>query len=306
MQAVLEKPAAPAVVSTMDVRLFFKPMHLAIAGMMRVVQMAQRDSSHGVDQKNSNKPDGTNVTITDYNSEMVAIAALEGLPVFAEERGLVGAKHERYEILIDPLDGTRPFLNGAPTSTCILGLYDHIKKQVVGCLVGEPVSGRVWGYLPGMEGPKVWYLNNPDGTPMKVFAGEVGPKTTVYADFYPGFTKPGSHSFTNVEQQILFSRLFGEVCAISMFGSNAIHHALVAMGDKHDVAGAITSCLGGPWDVAPVILVHAAGGCVRGFTRNDGVFDEVDGLDIKAHHFTISGNNRATVGKLVDEMVTLP
>lgn len=290
-----------------EMAIFSEAMEKALHAMMGVVKSAQQGTTQGIDQKNSGKPDGTNVTITDYASEAAALIHLEGLPVFAEERGIVGNPHPQYEILIDPLDGTRPFLNGAPTSTCINALYDKVKKEVIGCMVGEPVSGRVWKYMPGMESSMVYYLGEffTGPTSIHVFDGEMGVKTTVYADFYPTFTKKGSHSLSDEEQAKLFGRLFGKVSAISMFGSNAIHHALVAGGRKKDVVGAITACLGGPWDVAPVILVAKAGGCVRGFTRIEGAWEEQPAMDIKAHHFTISGNTPETVGKLVDVLTSI-
>ena len=296
----------------MDMPTFYQPMVEALIMSMGVVAQAQGETSLGIDQKNEAKLDGTNVTVTDGKSEEAAIVCLGGLPVFAEERGLVNNPHPRYEILIDPLDGTRPFLNGAPTSTVIMALYDKVDKQVVGCFVGEPVSGRVWHYMPGMDSTRVGYVafNGEElaimsQVPVSVFTGDLGPKITVYSDFYPGFTKKGSHSFSNEEQAKLFEMIFGKVSAISMLGSNAIHHALVAMGNKHDVAGAITTCLGGAWDVAPVILVEKAGGAVRGFTRVDGVWEEQSPLDIKAHHFTISGNSRKTVDTLSNILTSI-
>lgn len=284
---------------------YITPMRQALLAMMDSVALNQRATSLGKKLENEAKPDGTNVTVADYASESAAMPHLEGLPVFAEERGLVGVSDDIYEILVDPLDGTRPFLNAAPTSTNIVALYNKQERQITACLVGEPVSGRVWEYFPCMDAPALYYHNNPENKFVcQVYEGSIGPKVTTYIDLYPGFTKFGSASLTNEEQSAVFSRLFGKVSAVSMFGSNAIHHALVSMGKGHDVAGAITTCLGGAWDVAPALLVQKAGGCVRGFRRELGVsvFTECDPLDIKLHHFTVSGNSEATVGKLVDAL----
>lgn len=49
-------------------------------------------------------------------------------------------------------------------------------------------------------------------------------------------------------QQALFASLI-PVCKIQMPGSNGLNHALVANGGAY-AAGAITTAIGGPWDVA--------------------------------------------------------
>jgi fructose-1,6-bisphosphatase/inositol monophosphatase family enzyme len=288
-----------------EISRYYSQMYDAMVASMRVVSSAQTAVTFGKKLENEHKPDGTNVTVTDYASEQAALACLQGLPVISEERGIVGAPHDRYEIWIDPVDGTRPFLNAASTSTVIVGLYDKVFHEVIGCLVGEPATGRYWRYMPGTDGTTVGYVGRNNSAPAFVYDGGLDKKKTVYVDLYPGFTKKGSHSLSDEEQARLFSTLFGKVCAVSMFGSNAIHHALVSIGRGHDVAGAITACLGGYWDVAPVILVAKAGGCVRGFSRIDGVWTEEPPLDVKRHHFTISGNSTSTVERLVDVLTSI-
>jgi fructose-1,6-bisphosphatase/inositol monophosphatase family enzyme len=61
---------------------------------------------------------------------------------------------------------------------------------------------------------------------------------------------------------LLFARLFGLYKV--QIGPNGINHVLVALG-RRGVVGSITTALGGPWDVAPVLLILEAGGFAMGY-----------------------------------------
>ena len=280
----------------------------AVKAAMEVVYEAQDYLLERKSKRSRGKTDGTIVTVTDKKSEATALMCLRGLSVHAEERGKVDID-EQYVILVDPLDGTRPFVNGAPTSTVIVALYDKIKHQVVECMVGEPAFCRTWitskkqslifriRYVDDLETAPIF-------TPIHVWQGELSLKTTVFLDFYPGFSRKDCQVFTNEEQAKLFTSIFGTISAISMMGSNGLHHALVAAGGE-GVAGAITTALGGPWDVAPVLLVLKAGGAARAFTRQDGTWFEKDPLDVMSYHFLVTGNSQKTVDRLSEILTSL-
>lgn len=283
----------------MELNQIIAAMQKAVQASMAVVQGAQRSHANaqlGIEQKS----DGTIVTNVDKASERAALACLEGIVVQAEEggliRGMMGIKDSRYSVRLDPLDGTAPFTNGASTSTVIAALYDQEEQVVAGVIVGEPATGRIWETFPDTP------------TKTRVWQGEMGPKTVVYTDFYPNFTRKGCRALDNTEQGNLFSRLFGSAM-VHMMGSNGLHHALVANGGQN-VAGAITTAIGGPWDVAPVKLVLDAGGDARAFSRpeerNGPAWIERDPLAIDSYDFLITGNSKATVDKLSNMLTTLP
>jgi fructose-1,6-bisphosphatase/inositol monophosphatase family enzyme len=139
----------------------------------------------------------------------------------------------------------------------------------------------------------------------RVWDGSLNPKSTVYLDLYPGFTRDGCKTLSTQEQSKLFSMIHGSVSAVSMLGSNGLHHALVANGGK-GVAGAITTALGGPWDVAPVALVLASGGAARAFSRGeDGIWVDRDPRDVYSYDFLVTGNSTATVEKLSQILTSL-
>lgn len=271
-------------------------MRNAVKASMVVVQQAQNRQAQvqlGIEQKS----DGTIVTNVDKTSETAALGCLDGILVQAEEggvvRGLMGVHNSRYAVRLDPLDGTAPFTNGASTSTVIAALFDQEEEKVVGVIVGEPATGRIWETFPNQL------------IKTRVWIGEMGPKTVVYTDFYPNFSRKGCRTLDNCEQGDLFARLFGNAM-VNMMGSNGLHHALVANGGQN-VTGAITTAIGGPWDVAPVKLVLDAGGAARAFSRPEsGEWIERDPLAIDTYDFLVTGNSQVTVDKLSEILTTLP
>ena len=91
------------------------------------------------------KADTTPVTIADHEAEEVLIAGLHkaapDVPVIAEEAvaaGRVPAIGEDF-FLVDPLDGTRAFINRSPEFTVNIGLIER----------GQPVFGII--YAPALE-----------------------------------------------------------------------------------------------------------------------------------------------------------
>lgn len=90
------------------------------------------------------KADTTPVTIADHEAEAVLIEGLRraapGIPVIAEEAvaaGRVPATGDAF-FLVDPLDGTRAFINGSPEFTINIGLV----------VDGRPVFGII--YAPAL------------------------------------------------------------------------------------------------------------------------------------------------------------
>ncbi|MDO8591183.1 MAG: inositol monophosphatase family protein [bacterium] len=279
-----------------------------------IASMAVVRQNQGGQDEVEVKRNKTLLTATDKGSEMSGLKKLfASLPrkigVEAEERGKVRVGTGK--VLFDPLDGTKPFVIGALSSTVIAAFYDEAKKQVTACIVGEPVSGRVWVAEADKPTVRMNYdfeerkflgpIQNyefQDSTICEVSpVNPVGSGATVFLDLYPGFTRKDAKVLSNDEGAKLFSALFGRF-GISMLGSNGLHHALVANGAE-GVAGAITTAIGGPWDVAPVLLVLQAGGAARAFSiEPSGNFKEQDPLDVFSYHFLVTGNSQETVDEL--------
>jgi len=288
----------------------------AVVASMKVVRQKQGGQVGAVEVKR----DKTLLTATDKESEAAGLQVLTGMlsdeiGVNAEERGKVKVGI-RGTILYDPVDGTKPFVIGALSSTVIAAFYDEVKKQVTACVVGEPVSGRVWVAEKGNGTGKLQYdfqrhsfedqpLKEETCFPCRVSEGSpIGSGATVFIDLSPGFTRKDARVLSNSEATKLFSLLFGKY-GITMLGSNGLHHALVANGAE-GVAGAITTAIGGPWDVAPVLLVLEAGGAARAFSvEQDGKLKERDPLDVFSYHFLVTGNSQATVDELSGALLSV-
>jgi Inositol monophosphatase family len=282
----------------------------AVYASMKVVQGWQWVSCNGVDKTN-----GTIVTQTDRDSEEVALAILKdtGLDIWPEEAGFVGEFKTDQVILYDPLDGTAPFTNGAMSSTVSAAIYCLGRKRVIACVVGEPASRRIWVSSEGLgvwrfqvpvEGPlafREFTVNDSFVEQMNVWTGPLSTKSTVYLDLYPTFKNPG---FPTVPDEV-WGKFFPQVFALSrvnMFGTNCGHHAIIANGSEGAV-GAITTALGGPWDVTPVQLVIEAGGAARAFSTKDSVLVEVDALQVLDYNLLVTGNTPDTVYQLSELLV---
>lgn len=281
----------------------------AVLASMTVVKNAQKEIHVGI-----LKSDGTSVSSTDLASEAAGMKVLHstGLDIWAEERGQSITHTTDEMILFDPLDGTRPFLTGAISSTVIAATYSLKKKQVTRCVVGEPVSGRIWFATQG-GGTWVFYTSDKgniesdiaEAKLCTVWKGSLHNKSTVFLDLYPGFKKEGYPAISDTVWAKFFQNLFGKTTAISIFGSNGLHHALVANGAE-GVAGAITTAMGGPWDVAPVLLTLEAGGSAEAFKMFSHTFLETrDPLDVLDYNLVISANNSETLTKLEFELLNI-
>jgi fructose-1,6-bisphosphatase/inositol monophosphatase family enzyme len=127
----------------------------------------------------------------------------------------------------------------------------------------------------------------------------------VYLDCYAGFTKQDAQVLTDTECGTLMGSVFGNGTVVQMMGSNGLHHALVANGSE-GVAGAITTAIGGPWDVSPVLLVLEAGGAARAFAVDTkGKFVEKNPLQTASYHFLVTGHDQTMVDCLSNKLVYL-
>lgn len=250
------------------------------------------------------KDDKTLVTVTDRRIEEALVREIHrdfpDVKIIGEEGTETG--QGEIGLLIDPLDGTRAFSCGLATSTIIVGVYDFLKKQVVGTVVGEAATGRIWVAFGDSPTRLLGGVNG--AIDVSVCPQDLDDQSTIFLDVPHGFTRKGRQIFTDEQMARLFHTLRGRKIAIP--GSNGLIQALVANGGQK-VAGSITTAIGGPWDVCGVKLVLNAGGsAVAVSIVRDGNESEIvgkDPLDVMNYDLLVCGNNRETVNFLTTHLL---
>lgn len=93
----------------------------------------------------SKQGDGSPVTASDLEIELALQARLKTLhpdmPVYGEETGYGGDMPDTYW-LIDPIDGTKAFIEGTPTFTCMAVLIQN--SQAIASLIYNPSSDDMY------------------------------------------------------------------------------------------------------------------------------------------------------------------
>lgn len=273
----------------------------AMVAAMEAVREAQLyGGAQGVGIKAA---DETLVTVTDKKVEVIICQclaqSLPDIPILAEEGTSDCEASHALRILVDPLDGTRAFSVGLATSTVIIAAIDQVSQHVVLCMVGEPATGRIWSATADTRTElQIWNgVALSPARPVQVWQGALSQQATVLMDVSHGFKKEGRHILSTAQVQVLMCRVASET-KLLMPGSNGLHLALMANGGT-GLAAQITTAVGGPWDIAGVLLVQKAGGYARGFRAESGVLTEVDALRITACDILVTGNNPETVDHLV-------
>ncbi len=269
---------------------------------MTVVRMYQHEPNFG---KAKVKENDTLVTFVDNESESRIVSFMDdvsGYAINAEENGSyrTGTK----QILIDPLDGTRAFTNGLVTSTVIAAALDE-RNMLEACVIGEPISGRVWVASAQSVTTRQIYRYETDReadwigspTPTHPWKGLLDQQATVLLDVSHGFKTKRGEIFSHDHVRGLLLDI-SRTAMLLMAGSNGLHQALVANGGEK-MAGAITTAVGGPWDVCGALLVLRAGGAARAFTKDSDVFHEISPLDVLRVDILVTGNSKKTVDQLV-------
>ena len=192
------------------------------------------------------KPDRTPVTDADTAVEDAVRAVLaterpvDGIA--GEERGGAGWSTGRTWIL-DPIDGTKNFLRGAPVWATLIALVQD-GTPVVG-MVSAPLLGRRWWAARG-EGA---WLRDATGVHQISVSG-----ISSLSDAYVSTTHLGT--WTEYRSREAYLALTDACWENRAFG-DFWHHCLVAEGAIDLAAEPIVN----PWDVAPMqILVTEAGG----------------------------------------------
>lgn len=278
-------------------------LEAGIAGML-IVRRGQRGEIGLVETKIGDN-NNTVVTKWDKASEAAILPILlaSGLNVRSEEVGFVGnSKRSDLIYVVDPLDGSKPFAIRAMTSTLSVALFDTVLKQVIACVVLEPATGRIWFARKG-QGTWCFFYNSNlefdlrEARRCSVWDGQLGAGSIVLVDCYRDFQLAGHPVTSNEVWSDFMGELFSGQSGMYNFGTNCLYYALLACGGN-GMAGAVTTCRGGPHDITPVLLALEAGGCAQGYSNKTGVLTEVDPLNVLECNFMLAGNNQDTLTAL--------
>jgi myo-inositol-1(or 4)-monophosphatase len=162
--------------------------------------------------------------------------------VIGEELGSSG-KDAQLRWVIDPIDGTRAFITGAPMWGTLIGLMDA-EEALLGLMDQPFTRERFW------SGPKASYLRNGDGKARRLKT-RACPRLAdaVLTTTHPDLFAPGAEAEA-------FARLKGKV-RMTRFGGDCYAYCLLAAGMIDLVVEAGLK----PYDVVALIpIIERAGG----------------------------------------------
>ncbi len=249
---MLNAPSGPAVPgpAVPDLEALVDPVS-AIARRAGAAILPYYQTDLDIDRKDDRSP----VTEADHAADAVIVPALEALtpdiPVVSEERAAShrtdGASAGPYW-LVDPLDGTREFINRRDEFTVNIALVAG-RRPVFGVL-GIPVQNVIYaGYTAG----------NGTGAASRQTGDGPAEPVAVRAEPAAGIVVAASRSHDNWDE--LDDFLDGENVARRIIAGSALKFALVAEGsaDLYPRLGPTME-----WDTAAgQAIVEAAGGTVR-------------------------------------------
>ncbi|MFZ1103706.1 MAG: 3'(2'),5'-bisphosphate nucleotidase CysQ [Hyphomicrobiaceae bacterium] len=207
------------------------------------------------------KADGSPVTVADRESEAIILAALAriapGVPAVSEEAASAGQAPTVGSsfFLVDPLDGTKPYLRGEPHFTVNIALIED----------GSPVLGLV--YAPALE--DFWVATGPGQAAAARLAPSSTPATLADCGLVPLKTRlPDPNGLSALVSQRHLDKaterfLEGYCVAERRAVSSSLKFGLLARGeaDVYPRAGPTSE-----WDTAAGhAVLNAAGGCVTTF-----------------------------------------
>ncbi len=204
------------------------------------------------------KQDNSVQTKADKESEEVVVGVLQRdfpeCSIYAEEGGEDRRGDARFQILVDPLDGTSNYYRGREGFGVCVALVDYEQdRQVVFVSSYEPASRRLWTAARGQG----CVLEVVDSGRAAVRA-RVSDRAPEGGDIcFDASTSP-RNVFDSVEcKAMIVQKAIPLYKRFRMLGSNVLAHALVAGGNFE---AAVTDAVGGPFDIAGHLLVEEAGG----------------------------------------------
>ena len=208
------------------------------------------------------KGDGSPVSIADREAEITIRNVLQGDPVAAdfdvlgEEFGEKGSK-TRYRWLIDPIDGTRSFVNRIPLFGTIVALEDRETDKALIGVIHLPMLNMTYSAARGLgcacNGTAVSVSRDAELETSIIATGDIA-------------------QFTSAGCEGMFRQL-ADTCPYLRGYTDCFGHTLVVKGS----VGAMIDPALNPWDaVATQVLVEEAGGTI--VTRPSRVENKIDAL----------------------------
>lgn len=213
------------------------------------------------------KPDLSPVTIADREAEALMRKLIEshypGHQVLGEEEGLSGKDGAEYQWVLDPIDGTRPFVHQVPLFGTLIGLLRN----------GEPVLGVI--HVPPSGDLCIGAQGHPttlNGRPVKVRpTARLEEATVLYTN---------TQTIWQQGHGAAFQRLLGRAGLVRGWG-DCYGHMMVAVGRADVMIDTVLKI----WDVAALKpCVDGAGGLLTDkFGKNTGVGESAISSNGKLH-----------------------
>jgi len=215
------------------------------------------------------KGDASPVTIADRGAEE---QIRETLKQHYPQDGVLGEEFPEkpsengFRWILDPIDGTKPFVHGVPLFGTLIAL-EHDGKAIMGVCrfpaldeVVYAAQGEGTWWQRGTETPKQTYIDDIDDFSDATFC------ITEYA------------TWQQTQSQDALGTLVSR-CKITRGWGDCYGHALVATGRAHLMVDPVMS----PWDAAALVpIVLEAGGCWMDWKGNP-VFDGGNGISVVPH-----------------------
>lgn len=197
------------------------------------------------------------VTEADREAEIAMRAAIgERFPdhaVLGEEMGLTGSGHHRW--VLDPVDGTRPFICGLPVWGTLIGLTVDGRAELG--MMSQPFTGeRFWADRDG-----AWTQRN--GVRQPLATRDIGDldQAILHTTSPEHFGDDLAAGFERLKAAVRMTRYGGECYAMAMIAAGRIDLAIEPSLQPYDI-------------VALIPIIERAGGVV---TRLDGSRAEAGG-----------------------------
>lgn len=198
------------------------------------------------------KTDGSPVTIADHaaNDQIFTYLRETNIPILSEETTGMELPYPRRLWIIDPLDGTRDFIQKTGDFSVMIGLIED----------GEPVLGVV--YAPVTR--TLYYATRGGGAFSMNSEGVVSPLAIPEVQHASKIRAIRSRNHHGVRASAVFEHLEADI--VDPRGSVGIKAVVIAGGnaDLYIVSGSL-----GEWDTcAPELILREAGGYVSDFDGN--------------------------------------
>lgn len=161
--------------------------------------------------------------------------------IFGEEFGIVGDGEIQW--VIDPIDGTRPFLLGLPVWGTLIGITDQ--KRAVAGIMSQPVTGeRFWAH-----DNESWMRRGDVQTRLKTRATASLADAILHTNSPEPIVRNPNISFMSLTEQVKMTRYGGECYAFAMLAAGHIDICFEFSLQPYDI-------------VAIIPIVEGAGGVV--------------------------------------------